>query len=253
MHEDLGALRSRVLGKLPGRRPRWAWPAWLSTPLRLEPAVAALVAGAVFVGGVAAGWAGLEREGVRERLVREITAEAAANHSLGDVEDSPYTYSNVAFRRLEDDRVALAFDLTTHVDLVEPVRSEVVKEVLAQSLLNPGDTGMRLKALSYATRAMGPKVRDSLIIAMHHDDNLAVRLKALSILAALPADDAIETAVLQSLREDGAVQIRLEALDYLAEQRVDPDALRRAIEHGDDRANAALMVRLTERGRGTDE
>ena len=93
---------------------------------------------------------------------------------------------------------------------------------------------------------MDPKVRDSVIFALHHDENLAVRLKALSLLAGQPADAVVESAVTTTLLEDESVQMRLEALDYLATHTSNPESIRQAIEQTDDAVNAALMVRLAD-------
>ena len=247
------AQAGRVVPLQPRRR-AFGWPA--SPVVRALAAAAAVVL--VFLTGYAAAWVARGARGERttvpsangEPLLSEITAEAASNRSLNDVEDSPFIYSDVTFRALDDGRVALEFDVTRHVSTVEAAGSPLVQDVLAQSLLNPTHTGSRLKAISLASAgAMAPKVRDALIFALHHDDNLAVRLKALGILSQQgSADAAIEAAVLETLQGDPSVQMRLSALDYLAEQRLDPAAIRRAIEQTDtnDPAGAALMVRLDE-------
>ena len=250
--EDLGELRSRVLTEL-AAPPRRGWLEALSTPFRMQPAMAAVFAVVIFLTGIGAAWiqvggaasagAGL---GSEQRLMTEITAEAASNRSLVDVEDSRYTYSNVTFRRLDDRRVSMDFDVTTHVNVIEPVESELVKEVLVHSLLNPSNTGSRLKAIAYASDVMDPKVRDSVIFAMHHDENLAVRLEALSILAGQPVDAVMESAVTTTLLEDESVQMRLQALDYLAAHTTNPESIRQAIEQTDDAVNATLMVRLAD-------
>jgi len=244
--EDLGELRSRVLTQI-ARPPRSGWLEMLSTSFRMQPAMAAVFAVVIFFTGVAAAWIQVGGDvGIEQRLMTEITAEAASNRSLIDVEDSRYTYSNVNFRRLDDRRVSMDFDVTTHVSVVEPAESELVKEVLVHSLLNPSNTGSRLKAITYASDVMDPKVRDSVIFALHHDENLAVRLKALSLLAGQPADAVVESAVTTTLLEDESVQMRLEALDYLATHTSNPDSIRQAIEQTDDAVNAALMVRLAD-------
>jgi hypothetical protein len=246
--EDLEVLRTRVLTEI-ARPRRRSWLEALSTPFRLQPAMAAAFAAIIFMTGIAAAWIQFEGgDGIERRLVTEITAEAASNRSLIDVEDSRYTYSNVTFRRLDDRRVSLDFDVTTHVSAVEPVESELVKEVLVHSLLNPSSTGSRLKAISYASDVMDPKVRDSVIFAMHHDENLAVRLKALSILAGQPIDAVVESAVTTTLLDDESVQMRLQALDYLATHTTNPETIRQTIEQTDDAVNAALMVRLADYG-----
>jgi hypothetical protein len=243
---DLDELRSRVLVQL-AAPPRRGWLAVFSTPFTLQPALAAVFTVVIFLTGLGAAWIQVGGDpGILQRLRTEITAEAASNRSLVDVEDSRYTYSNVTFRRLDDRLVSMDFDVTTHVNLVEPVESELVKEVLVHSLLNPSNTGSRLKAITYASNVMEPKVRDSVIFAMHNDENLAVRLQALSFLAGQPVDPTLESAVTTTLLEDPSVQMRLEALDYLATHTSNPESIRRAIEQTDDAVNAALMVRLAD-------
>ena len=181
-------------------------------------------------------------------LLRGISADAASNRRLADVEDSPYTYSNVSFRRIDDQQVALAFDVTTHVEAVQPVQSELVKDLLVHSLLNPSNTGSRLKAIAYAAEMMDPKVRDALIFALRRDENLAVRQRALEILGRYAADPAAEAAVLATLQQDESVQMRLLAMDYLASRSFDSETLRRAVEGAGAGADtdAALLVRLAD-------
>jgi hypothetical protein len=249
---EFGAMRARVLYEAGNRRRGASWlrPAFL--PLRVAALTAA--AGLVFVLGIATdrlrqdGVAPVSGHGTTQRLLTAMNADAASNRTLMDVEDSRFTYSNVAFRRLEQDRVALDFDVTTHVRLVEPERSELVQDVLVQALLNPTSTGARLKAISYAAEAMEPKIKDALIFAMRRDENLAVRLGALEILKEASPDEEIEAALLQTLREDPAVQMRLEALDCLAGRQVDPGLLRRVVEEKPSEADAALLVRLASYG-----
>jgi hypothetical protein len=72
-----------------------------------------------------------------------LHAEAASNRGISDVEDSPYTYSNVSYRRLDGDRVALEFRRHDYLSTVESVRAPLAREVVAQSLLNPASVGER--------------------------------------------------------------------------------------------------------------
>ena len=247
---ELDLVRTRVLNRVAQRRHRQQrsdWRSWLPASPLHRPLTAGALAVLVFVSGALIG--GMARRAARPEvppLLSEINDEAASNRRLADVENSPYTYSNVSFRRIDDERVALAFDVTTHVQAVEPVHSELVKDVLVHSLLNPSHTGSRLKAISYAAELMDPKVRDALIFAMRHDENLAVRQKALTILAQHPGDGAVEAAVLLTLKEDRSVQMRLLALDYLANRHVDHDLLRRTVQEADSEADAALLVRLAD-------
>jgi len=247
---EFEAVRERVLNEAArrgqGRRTRrWGWQ--LSAPFGLRPVAVGALALLVFAVGLVAGRHFSDSTaGEIDSLMADISNDAVSNRKLIDVENSPYTYSDVSFRRLDDDRVALAFDVSTHVELTEPMGSEVVKEVLVHSLLNPSNTGSRLKAISYAAELMDPKVKQALIFAMRRDGNLAVRLKAMSILSDQPADLEVESAVLAALRGDESVQMRLEALDYLASRSFDHDLLRRTVEEAETSDDAALLVRLAE-------
>jgi hypothetical protein len=247
---DLEFVRAKVMSRVAqrgqvARQPRrWSW--LPETPL-LRPLAAGALAVLVFVIGVVIGSSGMQFERSDAKpLWTEINDEALSNRRLSDVENSPYTYSNVSFRRIDDQRVALEFDVTTHVQAIEPVQSALVKEVLVHSLLNPSHTGSRLKAISYAAEMIDPKVQDALIFAMRHDENLAVRQKALTILARHPTNGSVESAVLDTLREDNSVHMRLLALDYLASRRVDHDTLRRAVQAAQSESDATLLVRLAD-------
>jgi hypothetical protein len=227
-------------------------PATTGAWLTLRPATAAAAAVLLLVTGFSAARLRLvdaTHGRPDELLLHEIASDAATNRSLVDVEDSPFIYSDVTLRMLPGDRVSLDFDVTRHVSTVETASSPLLQDVLAQALLNPSHAGSRLKAIELAAGTMSPKVRDALVFALHHDDNLAVRLKALKILREQPgADPLIESAMLTTLCRDESVQMRLEALDFLATRRLDPGAIRRAIDvdKTDDPASAALMVRLSE-------
>jgi len=258
----LDAVRSRVLERVARDRQRSGEVdrddrpgplSWLPFSPALRPLAAAALVLLVFVSGALVGggasWlkqADAPAVDQPDPLLRGISADAASNHRLADVEDSPYTYSNVSFRRIDDRQVALSFDVTTHVQAVEPVHSELVKELLVHSLLNPSHTGSRLKAISYAAEMMDPKVRDALIFALRRDENLAVRQRALEILGRYAADPAVEAAVLATLQDDESVQMRLLALDYLASRSFDPETLRRTLEDAETGTDAALLVRLAD-------
>lgn len=181
-------------------------------------------------------------------LIREISQEAEGNDDFSDAEDSPFIYSDVKFRPLDDGQVALSFNVARHVEVIEPVDSPLVREVLVQSLLvrESESLGSRLKAVSLASQTMDPKVRQALTFAMHHDDSLAVRQKALSILAELPMDADLEEALLQTLREDPSVQMRLLALEVMGRREMDSETLREAISELEQRGDRALLLKATE-------
>lgn len=209
---------------------------------------AAAAGGLLFAAGLAAGRSRGERAGdvalgATPRLLNAMNAEAASNRELSDVENSHFTYSNVALRHADAGRVALDFDVTQHVRVVEPVDSKLVQEVIVHALLDRSNTGSRLRALSYA-ETLEPKVKEALVLSLENDPSLAVRLKALELLGAHMDQPDVEAAVLATLREDDSVQMRLEALDALAASRMDPDKIRGVIHAAGRPDDEALLVHL---------
>jgi len=233
-------VHERVLREIAGR------PASASLPALAWLAAAAALAVVAFVGGAFADRAltppRSARPEARSGLLAALGAEAASNRAFSQVENARFTYSNVSFRKIGTDRVALAFDVSTHLEVVEQESSDLVREVLAQSLLNPSSTAARLKALDLAGGALDPKLRDALIFALAKDPSLAVRSEALALLSGRADEPAVQDALLVALRDDEAVQIRLQALESLAARRVDPGRLRDAI--GSRPGGEALRVRL---------
>ncbi len=210
--------------------------------------VAALAAGLIlpFAVGLLIGRATVSTPGASARLMDSLYAEAASNRALADVEDSPFTYSNVSYRRLPHDRVALDFDVTTHLAAVESIRSPLAREIVAQSLLNPASVGERLKAMSFAAGGSDPTVEKAVLFALRRDDSVAVRLAALTVLCGRLDDDAVRAALMDSLRDDPSVQVRLAALESLAARPVDRSKIREALRVRPAPGNEALVVRLAE-------
>jgi hypothetical protein len=89
-------------------------------------------------------------------------------------------------------------------------------------------------------------VEKAVLFALRHDDSVAVRLAALTILVGRLDDEEVRSAMMGALRSDPSVQVRLAALESLASHRVDPHRIRDAIRERPDPGNEALMVRLAE-------
>lgn len=250
VHRALAEAGSRVPevdeAELDARQER-AWREIRRARARHPLRVAALAAGILlpFLLGLLAGRA-LPGRASASRLIDTLGSEAASNRALSDVEDSRFSYSNVSFRRLEGQKVALAFDVATHLELVEPLHSALVREVLAQSLLDPSSIGTRLKAMSFAAGELDEKLEDAILFALRRDESLAVRLEALAVLATRLDDPQVQAAMLAALHDDPSVQVRLLALESLVSQRVDHARLRDAIGRREQAGDEALMVRLAE-------
>jgi len=246
---ELDELRGRVLRGIPESARASRGRFWTA---RIPRAAAALAASVVlFVAGWATGRIPRSGAGGMETLpdplIGAIRADAASNRDLADVENSPFIYSNVSLRPLDAGRVALEFDVTTHVRLDEPLRSDLVRDVLAQSLLSPSNPGARLRAVALAgAGSLEPKVKEALLFALRRDGSLAVRMEALAILSGRLDDAEVRTAVLDALRDDESVQMRLLALDALAAASVDRGRIRETIRDNTRPGAEALLVRLAE-------
>jgi hypothetical protein len=216
-------------------------------PLR----IAAIAAGLILpfaVGLLAGRWipGRADGSGPSSRLMDALRVEAASNRGLADVEDSPFNYSNVSYRTLAGERVELDFDVTTHLATVESTHSPLVREVLAQSLLNPASVGERLKAMSFAASVPEPKLKQAVLFALRRDESVAVRLAALTVLVGRLDDEEVQFALMAALRDDPSVQVRLAALESLSSHRVDHRRIREAIGVRQAPGNEPLMVRLAE-------
>jgi hypothetical protein len=228
--EDLARIRAVVLRSIRNsslkarRRP---WLDWSSADRWVPPLLRWGLVPSMLVCGFAAGlfWSA-RPEKASDLILRQIASVARDNTSLSDVENSPFMYSNVSLSGLDEGKVALSFDVTTHLELEAGRDEPLVKEVLIQSLLNPSPVGMRLKAMTFARQMHDPEVRQALLLSMLYDPSVAVRLKAQSILSSFGADPEIQSAFLQVLKKEDSVQMRLEALDWLVQNKVSRDAVR---------------------------
>jgi len=176
-------------------------------------------------------------------LVDEIQLAAARHTQFADVINAPYTYSDVKVTDQQDGMVGLSFDVSRHVEVVVPKDDPMVGEVLVQSLLGEGSVGTKLKAISNSN-AMDTKVREALIRTMLHDGNLGVRLRAQERLVALRGDAEVEKALLDVLRAEDSVQMRLVAIDYLTAENVKPELVKEAVRTDENEARVdAVYVR----------
>jgi hypothetical protein len=233
--EELLGVRRAVLREIRTARPR-ARAGWFGALPRigsLRPALAVGLGVLLLAAGYLAGRDASERSlPGREALVSGIDRAARVGAAKGELVASPYVYSNVRLRDAGGGRVDLSFDVATRVDLVRRRDDPLVSEIVVQAMLQDEALGTRLKAVSHADRTLDVRVKDALILAMLGDPDLPVRLKALTKLASGPTDSDVETAMLEVVGYDESVQMRLLAIDFLAETRVRPELLTQAIDAG---------------------
>lgn len=183
---------------------------------------------------------------VLDSLIAQIGQEAERNVRLSDVENSPFVFSNVAFEDVRGDRLAMRFDVTRHVEVARAYDDPLVKEILAQTLVNPTPLGTRLEAIRHAGNAMDPKIQEALIFSMLNDSTLAVRIKALNLLASCEPTEEIQGAFMMVLSGEEAVQMRLQAMEYLANSGITRESLDDVLDNLQRPPDSPLMMRAAD-------
>ena len=82
-----------------------------------------------------------------------------------------------------------------------------------------------------------------MVMLLHTDPSLAVRLEALNTLSSYPRDEVIQIAILKTLQRDQSVQMRLSALDLLASRSVNPQIIQETIKQIPLDGDAVLFQR----------
>jgi hypothetical protein len=232
-------LRSSVMRELRRQQvPRSHRPAWM--PMA---AAAMLALGVGLAGGRL--WSSAASEADDRPLARLIQEAALDTRTLADVENSPYMFTNVGFRAVDDTRVAIGFDVSTHVELTANRSDPLVRQLAVQAVLNPSPVGARLDAIAYAGGVPDRAVMNALRVAMLNDQNLAVRLKALEALAPYKNDPEVQAALLMVLTTADSVPMRLQAIDYLVAGSVDPQAMREAMRELHPVEDRAALVKAS--------
>ncbi len=120
---------------------------------------------------------------------------------------------------IEKGEVEISYDQITPVKLKGNVNDADIQKVLAQSLIDNENPGVRLKTvnaiLSKKSAATSSILKDALIKAMMHDNNPGVRKEAMSALCNLQFDDKIQDAMIYVLQNDKNSGIRIQAINCL--------------------------------------
>jgi hypothetical protein len=181
-----------------------------------------------------------------DRCTNAIKKVAQSHAVYEDIVNSPFTYTNVRVAEEKAGTVHLSFDVSRHMDLSLKRDDPLLAEVLVQSLLEPSGVDARLAAISISQNVPDSKIKKSLIFAMLHDENLAVRMTAQTKLIERRGDPEITDSLLAVLEREPSVRMRLVAIDYLASCRIQPKLLEQAVAAGKREGSDAVLVRASQ-------
>lgn len=179
-------------------------------------------------------------------LIEQIDYTAQQNRSLSDIKNSPYTYRNIEIMEMDEQQIHLGFNISTYIELTRDKNDPLVKEILAQSIINSQQTGAKLSTISYAEKLIDPKLKETLLYVLQNDPDLAVRLKALNIITKYANDNQIQNAFLSVLQNEESVQMRLMVLDYLTANKIDTSLIVRELSTATTRINQPILVKAQE-------
>ncbi len=185
-------------------------------------------------------------QGQDSGLIKQISYSAAQNTDFEALVNSPYIFSDVKIKDMDRDLVTLSFNVQTHVEITRPKDDLLVREVVAQSILNQPNPGYQLKTIAYSENLLDPKIRDALIYTMNHDSDYAVRLKAIESLTRYPNDPRIQEAFLDLLRGDYPIQMRLMAIDYLTKNKIARPVLAKELGNMQQKDNTPVLLKANQ-------
>lgn len=187
-----------------------------------------------------------DESGFTSGIVRQINNIAKKNIHFTDTQNSSYRFSNVSMKELDGQKISMSFDVSTHLDIVREKNDPLVKEILAQTLMNQENLGSRLKAISYSETILDDKIKDALMFSMQHAPLPAIRLKAMSSLMKYENDAEIQQAFVKVLKEESSIKMNLMAIDYLTGSDFNVDSLRSVLSEIDPQKSTAVFVRAKE-------
>jgi hypothetical protein len=118
-----------------------------------------------------------------------------------------------------DGMVELLYDVVRPVRLRADMEDRSVQNLLAFTLENERNPGVRLSAINaievYSDNLEDVELKQALIQALISDPNAGVRKQALNVLQKLPFDDKIKKACLEVLKDDTNPGLRVAAMNTL--------------------------------------
>ena len=115
----------------------------------------------------------------------------------------------------ENDRVRIIFDQVRPQEITGRVEDADVRQLLLAAIKDPTDPSIRVDSLEILKNQGGRDVRDALLYTVRHDNNAAVRFKALEGLRRFAGDQVSRDTLKFVLEHDDNPGVRSEAIDVL--------------------------------------
>lgn len=210
-----------------------------------QPALAYSMALLLTIGAFILGQRWSQRPTVAEHgILQKIDHSARTHFTLEQVKNSPYVFSNVRIKAMDEQQITLSFNVSTHLEMTRSIADPLVKDILAQSILYSPSEGQRLNYISFSERIIDPKIKEALLFALENDTELPVRLRAMNALLSYARDEQIEEAFLKILRQEESMQMRLLAIDYLTQNNIDAHILERELGVATTQNNTAILMKV---------
>jgi hypothetical protein len=138
-----------------------------------------------------------------------------------DLAKNESSVTNLQFINSDFDKgeVEITYDQITPVKLKGKVNDAEIQKVLARSLIDNENPGIRLKTvnaiLSENKAGTSEVLKDALLKAMMYDNNPGVRKEAMNALCNLQFDDKIQDAMIHVLQNDKNSGLRIQAINCL--------------------------------------
>ena len=114
-----------------------------------------------------------------------------------------------------NNQVRILIDRVQEQEIIGSIGDEAVRRLLLAAIKDPADPGLRVDSVELLKGQDGTDVRDALLYTVRHDDNAAVRLKALEGLRRFRDDRITHEGLRSVLQYDSSPAVRSAAIDLL--------------------------------------
>ena len=174
--------------------------------------------------------------------------------SSGDMVNGGSKLTNLQFvnKDFDNGEVEITYDKVVPVKVKGNVNDVEIQKVLAKSLLDNENPGIRLKTVSaiYSEKRENTTgvLKDALLKAMMYDDNPGVRKEAMNALCNIPFDGKIRDAMIYVLQNDKNSGLRIQAINCLSEKNdikklTDPNTINVLREKMHEDENSYIKLR----------